>query len=105
MLGFIVSKQLVRKLMKKELLQSIVKRKFKVTIDSSHKYPVVENKLNREFTVSRENQAQVSDIAYIRIGHGWIYLNLFDRKVIGWSLSATMRTKDTSIKAFKNGFN
>lgn len=57
MLGFIVSKQLVRKLMKKELLQSIVKRKFKVTIDSSHKYPVVENKLNREFTVSRENQA------------------------------------------------
>lgn len=46
MLGFIVSKELVRKLMKKEFLQSIVKRKFKVTTDSSHKYPVVENNLN-----------------------------------------------------------
>lgn len=55
MLGFIASKQLVRKLMRKEFLQSIVKRKFKVTTDSSHKYPVVDNKLNKEFTVGREN--------------------------------------------------
>lgn len=105
MLGFIASKELVRKLMKKEFLQSIVKRKFKVTTDSSHKYPVVENNLNREFTVSRENQTWVSDITYVRTGQGWLYLtsviDLFDRKVIGWALSATMSAKDTSIKAFK----
>ena len=55
MLGFKASKQLVRKLIKKFYLQSIIKRKFKITINSSHKYPVVENKLNREFTVTREN--------------------------------------------------
>ncbi|WP_235270929.1 IS3 family transposase [Flavobacterium sp. 316] len=105
MLGFIASKELVRKLMKKEFLQSIVKRKFKVTTDSSHKYPVVENNLNREFTVSRENQTWVSDITYVRTGQGWLYLtsviDLFDRKVIGWALSATMSAKDTNIKAFK----
>lgn len=104
-LGFKASKQLVRKLMKRSFLQSIVKRKFKVTTDSSHKYPVVENKLNREFNVSRESQAWVSDITYVRTGQGWLYLtsviDLFDRKVIGWALSATMRAKDTSIKAFK----
>ncbi|MBM6497729.1 IS3 family transposase, partial [Flavobacterium macrobrachii] len=28
-------------------------------------------------------------------------IDLFDRKVIGWSLSNTMRAKDTSIAAFK----
>lgn len=104
-LGFKASKQLVRKLMKRSFLQSIVKRKFKVTTDSSHKYPVVENKLNREFNVSRENQTWVSDITYVRTGQGWLYLtsviDLFDRKVIGWALSVTMRAKDTSIKAFK----
>ena len=104
-LGFKASKQLVRKLMKRAFLQSIVKRKFKVTTDSSHKYPVVENKLNREFTVGRENQAWVSDITYVRTGQGWLYLtsviDLFDRKVIGWALNATMSAKDTSIKAFK----
>lgn len=105
MLGFKASKQLVRKLMKRSFLQSIVKRKFKVTTDSSHKYPVVENKLNREFTVCRENQTWVSDITYVRTTQGWLYLtsviDLFDRKVIGWALSATMRAKDTSIKALK----
>ena len=104
-LGFKASKQLVRKLMKHAFLQSIVKRKFKITTDSSHKYPVVENKLNREFNVSKENQTWVSDITYVRTGQGWLYLtaviDLFDRKVIGWALSATMRAKDTSIKAFK----
>ena len=57
MLGFKASKQLVRKLIKKFYLQSIIKRKFKITINSSHKYPVVENKLNRAFTVTRENAA------------------------------------------------
>lgn len=105
MLRFKASKQLVIKLMKRAFLQSIVKRKFKVTTDSSHKYPIVGNKLNREFNVSRENQAWVSDITYVRTAQGWLYLTsviyLFDRKVIGWALSATMRAKDTSIKAFK----
>ena len=105
MLGFKASRQLVRKLMKKAYLQSIIKRKFKITTNSSHKYPVVENKLNRAFTVTRENAAWVSDITYIRTGQGWLYLttviDLFDRKVIVWALSATMRAKDTSIAAFK----
>lgn len=105
MLGYKVSKQLVRKLMKKSHLQSIVKRKFKITTNSSHKYAVVENKLNREFTVVKENTAWVLDITYISTGQGWLCLtsviDLFDRKVIGWSLSNTMRAKDTSLQLLK----
>jgi transposase InsO family protein len=35
---------------------------------------------------------------------GWVYLttviDLFDRKVIGWALSETMKTKDTILSAF-----
>lgn len=61
MLGFKALKQLVIKLMKKSYLQSILKRKFKITTNSSHKYAVVENKLNREFTVIKENKACLSD--------------------------------------------
>ncbi|MDF2931581.1 MAG: helix-turn-helix protein [Chryseobacterium sp.] len=41
----------------------------------------------------------------IRTGQGWVYLttfiDLFDRKVIGWSLSETMKAQDTSIAALK----
>ena len=76
-----------------------------MTTDSSHKYPVVENHLNRNFSVGKPNSAWVSDITYIRTKQGWLYLNtvidLFDRKVIGWSLSSTMYAKDTSMSAFK----
>ncbi|ANF52252.1 hypothetical protein A0O34_17765 [Chryseobacterium glaciei] len=47
----------------------------------------------------------VSDIIYIRTGQGWLYLttviDLFDRKVIGWSLSETMKAQNTSIAALK----
>lgn len=104
-LGFKASKQLVRKLMKKASLQSIIKRKFKITTDSSHKYPIVDNNLNRKFTVHRASEAWVSDITYIRTNQGWLYLttviDLFDRKVIGWALSSTMQAKKTSISAFK----
>ncbi|WP_410494497.1 DDE-type integrase/transposase/recombinase, partial [Chryseobacterium sp. CH1] len=49
----------------------------------------------------------MSDITYIRTGQGWLYLttviDLYDRKVIGWSLSETMKAQDTSIAALENG--
>jgi putative transposase len=102
--GIEVSQVLVAKLMKQEHLRSIVRKRYKVTTNSSHKYPVVENKLNREFTVKEENMAWVSDITYINTTQGWIYLttviDLFDRKVIGWALSDTMKANETVIPAF-----
>jgi transposase InsO family protein len=105
MQGISVSRPLVAKLMRKEYLRSIVRRKYRVTTNSSHKYPVVENILNREFNVQEQNKVWVSDITYISTANGWLYLttviDLFDRKVIGWALSETMRTKDTVIAAFK----
>jgi len=104
MQGIKVSEILVAKLMRIEHLKSIVRKKYKVTTDSSHKYPVVDNKLNREFTVKEENLVWVSDITYISTAQGWLYLttviDLFDRKVIGWALSETMKAKETVIPAF-----
>ena len=104
MQGIKVSQVLVAKLMKQECLKSIVKRRYRVTTDSSHKYPVVENILNREFTVKEENMAWVSDITYIDTREGWLYLttviDLFDRQAIGWALSSTMKANETVIPAF-----
>jgi transposase InsO family protein len=104
MQGIKVSQVLVAKLMKQECLKSIVRRKYRVTTDSSHKYPVIENLLNREFTVKEENMAWVSDITYIDTNEGWLYLttviDLFDRQAIGWALSSTMKTNETVIPAF-----
>lgn len=103
--GIRASQPFVAKLMKNELLKSIVKKKYRVTTNSSHNYPVVENKLNRAFTVKERNSVWVSDLTYIHTGEGWLYLttvlDLFDRKVIGWALSMSMKAKDTVIPAFR----
>lgn len=87
-------------------LHSIAKSKFRKTTNSSHKYLAAQNKLDQDFKASRYNEVWVSDITYIETNEGWLYLtiviDLFDRKVIGWSLSETLKAKDTSIRAFKN---
>lgn len=38
------------------------RKKYKVTTNSSHKQPVYENVLNRQFDVKEANKAYVSDI-------------------------------------------
>ena len=103
--GSKVSHQLVAKLMRTESIRRIIRKKYRVTTNSNHKYPVVENKLMQQFAVKEKNDVWVSDITYVSTKQGWLYLttviDLFDRKVIGWSLSPTMSAKQTSIAAFK----
>ena len=103
--GFVVSRKRVAKLMKEEGLQSKIRKQWKVTTNSSHRYRVAPNLLNRNFTVSRANEVWVSDITYIKTRQGWLYLtviiDLWDRAVVDWSLSKTMFAKDTVIAAWK----
>lgn len=103
--GFDVSRPRVARLMKQNGIRAVHAKKFVVTTDSKHKYPVVENKLDRNFTAENKGEAWVSDITYIRTLKGWLYLtviiDLFDRKVIGWALSSDLRAENTSIAAWR----
>lgn len=103
--GFKISRPRVARLMKQNRIRAVHAKKFIVTTDSKHKYPVVENKLNRNFTTQDKAQAWVSDITYIQTVKGWLYLtvilDLFDRKVIGWSQSRDMSAENTSIAAWR----
>jgi transposase InsO family protein len=104
MQGIKASVHLVAKLMREQQIKSIIKKRYKVTTNSSHKYAVAENKLMQQFSVVAKNKVWVSDITYIATRQGWLYLtsviDLMNRKVIGWALSATMHAKHTSIAAF-----
>jgi len=104
-LGFSASKPRVARLMKSNGIQSKIRKKWKVTTNSNHKYSIVSNKLNQEFTTEKPNQVWVSDITYIATKEGWLYLtiilDLWDRKIIGWVLSKTMYAKDTVVPAWK----
>ena len=103
--GIHVSRPRVARLMKKQNLQSIIRKKWIVTTDSRHNYPVVENKLNRDFNVTRTGQVWVSDITYIKTWQGWLYLtviiDLYDRKVIGWAFSGSLKAVHTTIPAWR----
>jgi transposase InsO family protein len=99
-----VSRRRVARLMQKAGIRSITKKKFVATTDSKHNYPVAPNLLNREFMVEVPGKVWVSDITYIRTIEGWLYLtviiDLFDRKVIGWSMSSTLKTSETIAPAW-----
>jgi len=103
-LGFRVSKNRVAAIMRKEGLRSVVRKKFVVSTDSKHNYPVVGNLLNRNFMVTGPGQVWVSDLNYIRTYQGWLYLtviiDLWDRKVVGWSISRSLKAVNTVIPAW-----
>lgn len=103
--GFDVSRPRVARLMRKNGIRAVHAKKFVVTTDSKHRYPVVENKLDRNFSAGEGGRAWVSDITYVKTSKGWLYLtvvlDLFDRKVIGWSQSGDLSAENTSIAAWK----
>lgn len=104
--GFYISRPRVARLMKQLGIRSIIHRKFKVlTTDSNHGHVISPNLLDRDFTAARPGQKWVSDITYVRTNQGWLYLtivlDLFDRKIIGWSMSRNMEAGNTVIAAFK----
>lgn len=103
--GYVISKPRVAKLMRLNGIRSKVKRKYKVTTDSNHSYAISDNHLNRNFSPTALNEVWVSDITYVRTAQGWLFLttfvDLYDRQVIGWSLSHSLLTKETIIPAWK----
>lgn len=61
-----------------------------MTTQSNHGLPKYPN-LVKDLIVTRTNQVWVSDITYIRLGNGFVYLvvimDLYSRRCIGWALS------------------
>lgn len=52
--------------------------------------------LNRQFNVEQPNRSWVGDISYVTTAEGWLFLaivmDLYSRKIVGWSMSETMPT-------------
>ncbi len=101
--GFSCGWKRVRRLLRRLGLYPKTKKKFKVTTNSRHRYPVSPNLLKQDFTASCPDQVWVSDITYIRTGEGWLYLatvlDLYSRKIVGWALKECLTT-DLVIDAF-----
>jgi putative transposase len=95
--GFQVGRQRVVRLMAKLGICVRPKRRFKVTTDSGHDLPIAENVLDRNFTTTEPDRVWVADMTYVWTTEGWLYLaviiDLFSRRVVGWSMAEHMRTE------------
>lgn len=101
--GYTCSRPRVARLMRKHNIRAKTKRKFKITTNSKHKYPLSPNLVNQDFSAQASNQLWTSDITYIRTRQGWLYLtvilDVFNRQIVGWSMSDSLKTTQTSIPA------
>ena len=86
-----VGRKRVARLMQKDGLVAITRRRFRKTTDSKHDFPIAPNLLGRDFTAAKPNASWVTDITFIWTLQGWLYLaviiDLFSRRVVGWATS------------------
>lgn len=79
------------------------KRNKRKTTFSAHRYYKYPNMI-RDYTPTAPNQLWVSDITYIEIGYGFIYLSLitdaYSRKIVGWNLARSL-SSENALKALK----
>jgi len=103
-LGWRVSRKRIERLMRELGLKARRLRKWVKTTDSAHNLRISENHLNRNFQALNPGEKWVSDITYLGSNSGWLYmtviLDLWDRKVIGWSISEDL-TANAVCRALK----
>ena len=94
--GHAVGRNRVIRLMRAEGLRARPRRRFRVTTDSAHRWPVSTNLVQRQFRPTAPNRTWAADITYLETTTGWVYLavilDLYSRRVVGWAVRPTLRT-------------
>ncbi len=102
--GIAVNKKRVARLMSLHKLYGVGMVKKRPKHKAGRPHQAHPNHLKQCFIAIRPNALWVTDITYIRTYEGWLYLavilDLFSRKVIGWSMSHRM-TRQLALNAFE----
>jgi putative transposase len=98
--GMQVNHKRVLRVMRKDNLLALRRRRFVVTTNSSHKLEVYLN-LARRRKLSAKDQLWVADLTYIRLKNEFVYLavilDAFSRKVVGWALNRKLKNRLTIV--------
>ena len=96
--GMQVNHKRVLRLMRRDNLLALRRRRFVFTTDSNHKFEVYLN-LARRMKLTGIDQLWVADITYIRLRTEFVYLavilDAFSRKGVGWALDRTLANRLT----------
>jgi putative transposase len=93
--GFVLGLHHVERLMRMHGFRARPRRRA-LPVDAGVRamHAIAPNLLDRDFTATRPNQKWVADFTYQWTAEGWLYvavvLDLFSRRVVGWSMQATM---------------
>ena len=93
--GIACGRHRIERLMRQAALRARPRRRglpLDTGVRSTH--AVAPNVLNRAFDAASANRKWVADFTYLWTAEGWLYvaavMDLFSRRVVGWSMSATM---------------
>ena len=93
--GLAVGTKTVRRVMRKDNLLAIRRRKFVITTDSDHTFEVFPN-LAQHLELTDVNQLWVADLTFVRLESEFVYLavvlDAYSRRVIGWTADRAMGT-------------
>jgi len=101
--GMVVNSKRVSRIMREMGLQAKVRRRKKRTTNSKHGFHRYAN-LVQDLSIMRPDQVWVSDITYIRLPRGFVYLavimDVYTRGIRGWYLSRSL-DQGLTLKALK----
>ena len=104
--GELVARCTVERLMRREGLRGVSRRKGPRTTIPGVPAHRPEDLVSRAFTATAPNCLWVADITYVRTFAGWVYAafvtDVFSRRVVGWQLSTSLRT-DLALDALEMG--
>ena len=87
--GIVVNHKKIRRLMREHDLQPRIRRRYVATTDSDHDGPIFPNRA-KDLVLDGPNQLWVSDITYVAITVGFIYvaviLDAWSRRVVGYAI-------------------
>jgi putative transposase len=102
--GVAVSAKRVARLMRAAGLVAKGRRRYRVTTDSAHVYPVAPDRVQRRFTPRTLNRIWAADMTACPTQQGWCYvaviLDLASRRVIGWAVGRAP-TSELAVEALR----
>jgi transposase InsO family protein len=95
----------IRRIRKKLGIRCKQAKKYTVTTDSRHTFPVADNLLDQQFEAAAPNNVWVSDITYIPTDEGWLYLaghkDIFNGEIVGYAMGERITKSLVSQSLFR----
>ena len=96
--GFSRGLHRIERLMRRNAMKARPRRRYLPADDGERLVSAIApNVLDRQFHAAAPNRKWIADFTYIWTAEGWLYaaavIDLFSRRVVGWSMSASMTTQ------------